>query len=66
MEAQKKYEIEWPDDREEIEEDPEFQAMWKEIGGDKIEGKKEVEGKKVNVEVPKQSNTQNQRQMQTA
>jgi hypothetical protein len=49
MEAQKKYEIEWPDDREEIEEDPEFQAMWKEIGGDKIEGKKVVEGKKVNV-----------------
>lgn len=43
-EAQKKYEIEWPDDSEEIQEDPEFQAMWKEIGGEKI-----VEGKKINL-----------------
>ena len=42
MEAQKKYQIEWPDDREEIEEDPDFQAMWKEIGGDKIAAGKNV------------------------
>lgn len=27
-EAQNKYELEWPDDREEVEEDPEFQKMW--------------------------------------
>ena len=42
MEAQKKYQIEWPDDREEIQEDPDFQAMWKQIGGDKIAGNKQV------------------------
>ena len=31
--AKNKYELEWPDDREEIEEDPAFQEMWKELGG---------------------------------
>lgn len=27
--AKNKYELEWPDDKDEIEEDPAFQKMWK-------------------------------------
>lgn len=27
--AKNKYEMEWPDDKDEIEEDPAFQKMWK-------------------------------------
>ena len=30
-EAQQKVEIEWPDDSEEIQDDPAFKAMWEEI-----------------------------------
>jgi hypothetical protein len=33
-EAKNKCEIEWPDDQEEVESDPAFQQMWKELGGD--------------------------------
>lgn len=54
-ESEKKYEIEWPDDSEEIQNEPEFQAMWKEIGGDKIVEKKSVH---VNVETNKHAQKQ--------
>lgn len=50
-EAQNKVEIEWPDDREEVEEDPAFQQMWEELGGNKIAKGKEVQKKKVSVEI---------------
>lgn len=49
--AQNKVEIEWPDDREEVEEDPAFQQMWEELGGNKISKGKEVGKKNVNVDV---------------
>jgi hypothetical protein len=49
--AQNKVEIEWPDDREEVEEDPAFQQMWEELGGNKISKGKEVGKKNVNVNV---------------
>ena len=52
-EAQQKVEIEWPDDSEEIQEDPAFKAMWEEIGGNKVT-KKEVAKKEVNVNVQPQ------------
>jgi hypothetical protein len=46
-------EIEWPDDREEVEEDPAFMKMWDELGGNKLaKGKgKEVSKKTVKVEI---------------
>lgn len=47
-EAKNKYEMEWPDDKDEIEEDPAFQKMWKELGGDAVVNKT-VEKKKVTV-----------------
>ena len=56
-EAQQKYEIEWPDDREEINEDPAFQEMWKELGGEKAVNKV-VEKKRVNVEIAHQQQHQ--------
>ena len=34
--CQNQYAIDWPDDSEEVEEDPAFQEMWAEIGGNKI------------------------------
>ena len=37
--AQNQYAIDWPDDSEEIQEDPAFQEMWDEIGGNKISKK---------------------------
>lgn len=46
--AKNKYEMEWPDDKDEIEEDPAFQKMWKELGGDAVVNKT-VEKKKVTV-----------------
>ena len=50
-EAQNKYEIEWPNDSEEIQEDPAFKEMWKELGGDTV-GQK-VPRKAITVEVEK-------------
>ena len=47
--AQNKYELEWPDDREEVQEDPAFQKMWDELGGNKIA--KTVEKKAVRVQI---------------
>lgn len=48
--AQNKCEIEWPEEEEE--ESEEFQKMWAEVGGNKIKTeRREVEGKKVAVEV---------------
>ena len=47
--AQNKYEMDWPDDRDELEEDPAFQQMWNELGGNKIA--KTVEKKNVKVEI---------------
>lgn len=38
-EAKNKCELDWPQDQEELEEDETFQAMWKELGGDKIDNK---------------------------
>ena len=35
-EAQNKYQMDWPDDSEEVQEDPEFQKMWNELGGNKL------------------------------
>jgi hypothetical protein len=46
--AQTKCQIEWPDDREEVEEDPAFQEMWAELGGNKLP---KVAKKTVKVEV---------------
>ena len=48
-EAQNKCQLDWPDDREEVEEDPEFQKMRDELGGNKLP--KTVERRKVKVEV---------------
>lgn len=47
-EAQHKYELDWPDDTEETQNDPAFQQMWKELGGDAVVNK--VERKRVAVE----------------
>lgn len=51
--AQNKCQIEWPDDQEEVEEDPAFQKMWNELGGNKVvkPEKKVVEQKSVKVEI---------------
>lgn len=43
--AKNKYELDWPQDEEELEDDPAFKAMWSELGGDKID--KKVSNKKV-------------------
>lgn len=48
-EAQNKYEIEWPNDQEEIQEDPAFQKMWDELGGNKLS--KSVEKKNVSANI---------------
>lgn len=45
--------MEWPDDRQEVENDPAFQEMWKELGGDKI-STKEVSKKQVTVQITNQ------------
>ena len=45
--AQQKCEVEWPE--EEAEEDPAFQKMWDELGGNKVT--KRVEVKQVKVEI---------------
>ena len=56
-EAKQKYEVEWPEE-EDMDEDPTFQALWNEIGGNKIPEKKQV-----NVSVPeKQVETHKQKQ----
>lgn len=34
--AKNKYEIEWPQDEEQLEDDPAYQAMWEELGGNKL------------------------------
>lgn len=49
-EAQNKYEIQWPDDSQEVQNDPAFQEMWKQLGGDAAVSKV-VEKKKVQVEI---------------
>jgi hypothetical protein len=54
-EAKNKYELEWPDDSEETQNDPAFQQMWKELGGDAAVSKA-VERKKVHVETDHQHN----------
>lgn len=59
-EAQNKYELEWPDDSEEIQEDPAFEAMWNELGGNKIPAKRQV-----SPNIPIQQ-TQTQQQQQVA
>lgn len=61
--AKNKYELEWPQDQEELEDDPNFQAMWEELGGNKI--KKEQKGiqkKKVKVEIPQKEKVEEQEQ----
>lgn len=40
--------MEWPDDKDEVENDPAFQQMWKELGGDAAV-KKVAQRKNVNV-----------------
>lgn len=40
--AKNKYELEWPEDDEEIENDPKFQALWNQLGGNKIPAKNQV------------------------
>ena len=54
-ESKQKYEMEWPDDKEEAENDPAFQQMWKELGGDAAVNKV-VERKNVNVNINQQHN----------
>jgi hypothetical protein len=61
--AQNKVEIEWPDDREEVEEDPAFQQMWDELGGNKISKNKEVERKNVNVNIEINSGKEKEKMM---
>lgn len=34
--AKNKYELEWPQDEEQLEDDPAYQAMWEELGGNKL------------------------------
>lgn len=41
-----------------MENDPEFQKMWKELGGEKI-GVKEVQKRQVNVQITNQQHAQN-------
>lgn len=45
-EAKNKYELEWPQDEEELEDDPAFTAMWEELGGNKISAKSKKPAKK--------------------
>jgi hypothetical protein len=47
--------MEWPDDTEEVQSDPAFQQMWKELGGDAAVNKA-VERKKVTVDIEHQHN----------
>lgn len=49
--AKNKYELDWPQDEEQLEDDPEFQAMWDQIGGNKLKTnkKKNIEGKNIKV-----------------
>ena len=46
--CQNQYAIDWPDDSEEVQEDPAFQEMWAELGGNKLP---QVASKKVTVQV---------------
>ncbi len=53
--AKNKYELEWPQDQENIEEDPAYKAMWEELGGNKIDKKisnKKPAEKNIKVQVP--------------
>ena len=51
--AKNKYELEWPQDEEQLEDDPAFTAMWEELGGNKISGKSKKPAKKeVGVDIP--------------
>lgn len=61
-EAKNKYEMEWPNDSEEVQNDPAFQEMWKELGGDAVVNKT-VERKKVHVETHQQQQTNNREVM---
>ena len=38
-EAKNQYQVEWPQEEEELDDDPTFQALWDEIGGNKIDKK---------------------------
>lgn len=58
--AKHKTELDWPEE-ENMDEDPAFQELWKEIGGNKIPEKKQI-----NVNIPQQQtqkNTQKQEAM---
>ena len=56
-EAKNQYQVEWPQEEEELDDDPTFQSLWDEIGGNKIDKKIEKklpEKKNIKVEVPSQ------------
>ncbi len=63
QEAKNKYELEWPQEEEELEEDPAFRAMWAELGGDKIDKKmnKKPAEKAVKVEIPAEQSVSKQK-----
>jgi len=48
--------MEWPDDKDEVENDPAFQKIWQELGGDAEV--RRVEKKSVNVVINQQQNVQ--------
>ena len=61
QDAQQKYEIDWPNDSEEVQEDPAFQQMWEELGGNTAV-QKSVAKKNVHVEIKEQHNTHTNKQ----
>ena len=57
--AKNKYEIEWPQEEEDLEDDPTFQTLWNEIGGNKID---KPQKKNVKVEIPVEKQQQEEKQ----